>query len=51
MKHNTEDDAWTVLNGKVYDITMYMEYHPGGIEKLMLGAGKDCSLLFSTNII
>ena len=43
QKHNKEDDAWTVLNGNVYDITLYNDYHPGGKEKLMLGAGKDCT--------
>ena len=41
--HNKPDDAWTVLNGKVYDISLYMDYHPGGREKLMLGAGRDCT--------
>ncbi|CAD8080093.1 unnamed protein product [Paramecium primaurelia] len=46
-KHNKPGDVWTVLNGKVYDITLYMDYHPGGVEKLMLGAGKDCTKLFN----
>lgn len=41
------NDAWTVLNGKIYDITLYAEYHPGGAEKLLLGAGKDCTKLFN----
>lgn len=46
-KHNKVGDCWTVLNGKVYDITLYLDYHPGGAEKLMLGAGKDCTKLFN----
>eukprot|EP00958_Prasinococcus_capsulatus_P019637 scaffold2441_cov413-Prasinococcus_capsulatus_cf.AAC.7 len=29
-QHNTLEDAWTVLRGKVYNITPYMQYHPGG---------------------
>lgn len=29
-QHNTREDAWTVLRGKVYDIGPYMLYHPGG---------------------
>ena len=32
--------------GKVYNITAYMEFHPGEIPELMRGAGKDCTQLF-----
>mmetsp|Transcript_14865 Transcript_14865/g.22357 ORF Transcript_14865/g.22357 Transcript_14865/m.22357 type:complete len:168 (+) Transcript_14865:63-566(+) len=46
-QHNTQFDCWTALNGKVYNITQYMAYHPGGEKKLMLGAGKDCTAMFN----
>jgi cytochrome b involved in lipid metabolism len=43
--HNTENDAWIVINGKVYDMTMYVLYHPGG--KIVLNAaGQDGTNLF-----
>ena len=29
-KHRSQDDAWVSLNGKVFDITKYLDYHPGG---------------------
>jgi cytochrome b involved in lipid metabolism len=29
MKHNTIYDGWTVLKGKVYNISSYIHYHPG----------------------
>lgn len=45
-KHRTRDSAWTVLRGKVYDMTPYLRYHPGGIDKLMMGAGRDMTSLF-----
>lgn len=32
--------------GKVYNITPYLRFHPGGKEDLMKGAGKDCTILF-----
>lgn len=44
--HCTMDSAWLSLNGVVYDVTLYINYHPGGLE-LMKGCGKECSQLFS----
>ena len=35
-----------VLAGKVYNLTPYMKFHPGGVDELMRGAGKDCTILF-----
>ncbi|KAK9468885.1 cytochrome b5-like heme/steroid binding domain-containing protein [Lipomyces arxii] len=45
-KHNTKEDAWTVLGGKVYNITPYLRYHPGGIPQLMRCVGRDGTKLF-----
>lgn len=39
-------DAWMALNGRVYNITPYAEYHPGGVPELMRGAGRDGTKLF-----
>ncbi|PKS09910.1 hypothetical protein jhhlp_004533 [Lomentospora prolificans] len=39
-------DAWTVLGGRVYNITPYAPYHPGGVPELMRCAGRDGSKLF-----
>jgi cytochrome b involved in lipid metabolism len=46
-QHNKISDCWTAYNGKVYNITQYIHYHPGGQAKLMLGAGRDCTPLFN----
>ncbi|CAL1293789.1 unnamed protein product [Larinioides sclopetarius] len=46
-KHSTRTDAWIALRGKVYNITHYLEYHPGGEDELMRGAGKDATDLFN----
>ncbi|CEN61771.1 hypothetical protein ASPCAL08419 [Aspergillus calidoustus] len=39
-------DAWTSYQGKVYNITPYLPYHPGGKGELLRGAGKDSGKLF-----
>ncbi|KAJ5340539.1 hypothetical protein N7541_009663 [Penicillium brevicompactum] len=39
-------DAWTSYNGKVYNISPYAPYHPGGKGELLRGAGKDSGQLF-----
>ena len=45
-KHNKRYDCWTVWKGKIYDITTYIEKHPGG-DKILAGAGKDCTKLYN----
>ncbi len=39
------------VTGKVYNVTPYMEFHPGGEEELMRGAGMDGTVLFDEVII
>ncbi|CAJ0833596.1 14086_t:CDS:2 [Entrophospora sp. SA101] len=46
-KHNRRDDAWSAFNGKIYNITPYIKFHPGGEKELMRGAGKDGTKLFN----
>lgn len=46
-KHNTREDAWSAFQGKVYDLTPYLKFHPGGKQELMRVAGRDGTRLFS----
>ncbi|KAL4968184.1 uncharacterized protein BDV14DRAFT_9025 [Aspergillus stella-maris] len=39
-------DAWTSYQGKVYNVTPYLGFHPGGKGELLRGAGKDSGKLF-----
>lgn len=40
------DLCMSLFAGKVYNITPYMKFHPGGREELMKGAGIDCTIIF-----
>ncbi|KAI1749865.1 hypothetical protein F4782DRAFT_511178 [Xylaria castorea] len=41
--HNTPADAWMVIHGQVYNVTNYLQDHPGGAEVLIDVAGRDAS--------
>ncbi|XP_052861849.1 cytochrome b5 reductase 4 [Anopheles cruzii] len=45
-QHNRPDDAWMAIRGKVYNVTRYMDFHPGGPDELSRGIGKDATKLF-----
>lgn len=45
-KHDNESDCWTIISGKVYDITKYVERHPGGKE-ILRACGADATTLFT----
>ncbi|KAJ6513084.1 cytochrome b5 [Mycena sanguinolenta] len=47
-QHRSKDDAWTAINGKVYNITAYLPFHPGGERELMRVAGRDGTHLFAS---
>ncbi|XP_019508060.1 PREDICTED: cytochrome b5 reductase 4 isoform X1 [Hipposideros armiger] len=46
QKHNKKDDCWICIRGFVYNVSPYMEYHPGGEDELMRAAGSDGTDLF-----
>ncbi|KAL2233497.1 UNVERIFIED_CONTAM: Cytochrome b5 isoform A [Sesamum indicum] len=42
-EHNTKDDCWVVIDGKVYDVSSYLDEHPGGDDVLLRATGKDAT--------
>lgn len=50
-QHNKREDAWSAFHGKVYNITPYLSFHPGGEKELMRVAGRDGTKLFCEHLI
>lgn len=46
-EHNTRDDLWIIYEGKVYDVTQYLDEHPGGEEVILDCAGADSTDAFN----
>ncbi|GAA5876357.1 hypothetical protein JCM1840_005999 [Sporobolomyces johnsonii] len=44
--HKTAESAWVIIDGNVYDVTDFLEDHPGGKKVLLNSCGKDSSEKF-----
>ena len=45
-KHNHIDDLWCIIDHRVYDLTDFVDAHPGGVVVLGEVAGTDCTTIF-----
>uniref|UniRef100_A0A8C4MZM1 Cytochrome b5 n=2 Tax=Equus asinus TaxID=9793 RepID=A0A8C4MZM1_EQUAS len=45
-KRNSSKEIWLVIHGRVYDVTRFLNEHPGGEEVLLEQAGADASESF-----
>lgn len=46
--HSTQNDCWSVIDGKVYNLTSYVPRHPGGIDEIVKACGNDGTSLFES---
>ena len=46
-KHNSLPSIWTIFNGYVYDITEYVDKHPGGKRILEQIYGRDMTYMYN----
>ena len=37
--HSSEKDCWLVIHGKVYDVTQFLDEHPGGYDIVVSNSG------------
>ncbi|KAH6679961.1 glycolate oxidase [Plectosphaerella plurivora] len=42
-KHNTKDSCWVVIHGTAWDVTDFLEDHPGGVKLILRHAGGDAT--------
>lgn len=47
-KHNSRTDCWLIISNKVYNVTSFLNAHPGGAGVIALFCGKEATLAFST---
>ena len=45
-KHNSKNSCWSVIRGKVYNLTDWVDKHPGGSDKILNICGKDGTEIF-----
>lgn len=45
-RHTSSTDCWMVIDGKVYDVTKFLDEHPGGEEIMLDASGRDATREF-----
>jgi cytochrome b involved in lipid metabolism len=45
--HKTESDCWTAINGNIYNVTAFINRHPGGDKNILKVCGIDATAIFS----
>ena len=45
-KHNTDRDCWIIVHKKVYDVTTFLQEHPGGPNIILQYAGTDATAAY-----
>lgn len=48
-EHNTKDDLWLIIHGGVYNVSSYLNEHPGGELVLLQNGGMDATDEFEDN--
>ncbi|RAL05946.1 FMN-dependent alpha-hydroxy acid dehydrogenase [Aspergillus ibericus CBS 121593] len=47
-KHSTRESCWVAIHGSVYDVTDFLDSHPGGVNVILRCAGRDATADFDS---
>ncbi|MFA6177484.1 MAG: cytochrome b5 domain-containing protein [Candidatus Paceibacterota bacterium] len=47
-KHNSSQNCWLLISGKIYDVTSYINQHPGGASTIIPNCGTDATTAYDT---
>ena len=50
-KHNSVSDCWMVINNKVYDLSSFLNLHPGGVGSMAGDCGREATRAYDTKNI
>ena len=45
-QHDSKEDCWAIISGDVYDLTKFINRHPGG-DEILRACGTDATTLFT----
>jgi cytochrome b involved in lipid metabolism len=46
--HNTQSNCWLIISGKIYNVTQYIPFHPGGVSRIVQYCGAEATQAFNT---
>lgn len=46
--HSTRESCWVIVAGQVYDVTEFLDQHPGGASVILRYAGRDATEEYET---
>ncbi|EJU06457.1 hypothetical protein DACRYDRAFT_44583 [Dacryopinax primogenitus] len=46
QKHTTRESCWVMVHGKIYDVTDFLDNHPGGVPVILSHSGQDATGIY-----
>ena len=47
-KHNSAQSCWLLVSGKIYDVTNFINLHPGNAQTILSSCGQDATRAYAT---